>query len=55
MQAKKFTVVKKFVGGILDGIEYPEQTDVEFVVGWKCEKPIGGSPYVIVAVTENAA
>ena len=45
---KYYLVTRKFVGGILDGLTFTERTTVKMEVGFRVEKPIGGSPYVIV-------
>lgn len=44
-----FRVTKRFTGGLLDGIVITEETSVRFPVGFKCPRPVGGSPYVIEA------
>lgn len=45
----RYHVTKKFIAGPLAGLEITETTVVRFAVGFKCEKPIGGSPYVVTA------
>lgn len=47
---KKYRVTKRFLAGLLEGLTYIFETDVEYHVGWVCENPIGGSPYVIDTV-----
>ena len=49
---QQFRVTKKFTAGILAGLTYTEVTPVKFKVGFECLKPVGGSPYVIVAMEE---
>ncbi len=46
----KYKVTRLFIGGILKGLTYTETTSVKFTVGFVCRKPIGGSPYKIIAV-----
>jgi len=50
--SKRYLVTRKFIGGILDGLTHTEVTSVQFDVGFRCENPVGGSPYVIVACVE---
>lgn len=50
MQTYKFKITKRFLGGILKGITIEEYTNVKFEPGFVCEKPVGGSPYKIIAV-----
>lgn len=45
-----YAVTKKFTGGLLAGLTIIEKTNVKFEVGFSCKKPIGGSPYTIIAV-----
>ena len=45
-----FQVTKLFIGGLLDGLTYTFVTSVRFEVGQEVLKPIGGSPYRIIAV-----
>lgn len=47
-----FQVEKKFTGGLLKGMVLSEQTSVKWEVGQEVKKPIGGSPYVIIAIAE---
>jgi hypothetical protein len=44
-----FRVTKRFTGGLLAGIVSTEETSVKFPVGFKCPRPVGGSPYVVEA------
>lgn len=44
-----YRVTKLFTSGLLAGLTITETTTVAFRVGFRCEKPIGGSAYVITA------
>jgi hypothetical protein len=48
----KFRIQKHFIGGLLKGATISETTTVRFQVGFVCTKPVGGSPYEILAVEE---
>jgi hypothetical protein len=48
-----YTVTRKFTGGTLKGLEHTAETSAKFAVGFECENPCGGSPYIITAVTES--
>jgi hypothetical protein len=50
----KFLVTRRFTAGILQGLTHTAETAVKFEVGFRCERPCGGSPYVITAVEEIA-
>lgn len=45
-----WNVTREFTGGLLKGQTHTEQTTVEFTVGFRCDRPVGGSPYVITKV-----
>lgn len=45
-----YRVTKRFIYGPLAGITIVEVTRVKFAVGFRCEKPIGGSGYEVLAV-----
>lgn len=47
---RRYRVTRLFTGGLLAGLTYTEVTTVEFAVGFTCERPVGGSPYRIIAV-----
>ncbi len=49
-----YSVTRRFIGGTLEGLEHTEETTVKFEVGFRCENPIGGSPYEIVSVQESS-
>ncbi len=49
---KTFRVTRKFLNGILAGLTHTEETTVEFKVGFRCMRPIGGSAYEIISVEE---
>lgn len=50
-EPKKFRVTRKFIGGVLDGYEFTEDTSLDFYYeGMRVDNPIGGSPYVIMKV-----
>ena len=49
-----FRVTKRFFSGLLAGLTITETTAVEFAVGFRCENPIGGSGYEIMAVERIA-
>lgn len=53
---KTYIVTIEFIGGTLEGIvmtdEWPRRSERP-EVGWVCRKPLGGSPYKIVAVIEK--
>ena len=52
-KTKKYEIVKKFIGGLLEGLTYTEVTTVAFNVGEKFLKPYGNtSPFEIVSVKE---
>lgn len=44
-----FKTTIRFIGGILKGLEYTEIRSFESTVGKKVLKPIGGSPYIVIA------
>jgi hypothetical protein len=46
----KYRVTKLFTGGLLEGLTIEETTTVLFPVGFVCEKPVAGSPYVVTGV-----
>lgn len=48
--ATTYKVTRKFTGGILKGLTHTEETTVKFSVGFRCDKPAGGSPYIITEV-----
>lgn len=48
----QYKVTREFTGGTLKGLTHTEVSCVGFPVGFKCEKPVAGSPYVITACTE---
>jgi len=43
----KFKLTKRFTGGLLAGITIVELSTVQFPVGFVCEHPCAGDPYVI--------
>jgi hypothetical protein len=45
-----FLLTKLFTAGILQGLTYTSLTCVPFFAGQRVDKPIGGSPYVILIV-----
>ena len=45
-----FRITKRFFSGLLAGLTITETTSVEFAVGFRCDTPIGGSGYEIIAV-----
>lgn len=47
---RKYTVTRTFTAGTLKGLTYTEVTSVEWKVGQRVDKPVGGSPYVITDV-----
>jgi hypothetical protein len=47
---RKYEVTKTFTSGLLKGLTITEVTSVKFEVGFICEKPCAGSPYIITAV-----
>lgn len=49
---QKYQVTRQFTDGPLKGMTHTEVSVVGFPVGFKCDKPVGGSPYVILACTE---
>jgi hypothetical protein len=51
---KCFQVTRKFTAGPLAGLTFTETTTVFMPVGFRCERPIGGSPYVVTSCTEVA-
>lgn len=51
-ECPKYLVTREFVGGVLKGTKVTQLTSVKFEVGFRCDKPIGGSPYVILACEE---
>lgn len=58
MSQQQYVIVKKFVGGMLEGLTYTETTTVEFEVGQVVEPVGGSSPYEIThcaPVTDEAA
>ena len=48
----KYQITKKFIGGVLEGLTITEQTSVLWKVGTRVEKPVAGSPYIIIEVKE---
>lgn len=48
-----YTITRKFTGGILEGMTHSARSYVSIPVGFKCEKPIGGSPYEVIECTHN--
>lgn len=48
--ATTYKVTRQFTGGILKGQTHTEETTVKFSVGFRCDKPAGGSPYIITKV-----
>ena len=50
-----YKVTKQFIGGILNGLTYTEITEIHARVGFRCNKPVGGSPYRIIRVDRVAA
>lgn len=42
-----YIVTKRFTGGWLKGLVLSEITSVKFETGFRCDKPAGGSPYVV--------
>jgi hypothetical protein len=49
---KTYSVTRQFTSGPLAGLTHTQTTTVPMAVGFKCEKPIGGSPYVITSCVE---
>ena len=49
---KNYLVTKKFIGGLLEGIEITTETNVYFPIGFK-SKETSGSPYVVTNIIEN--
>lgn len=46
-----YRVTKRFFSGILAGLTIVEVTSVRFRIGFRCEKPSGGSSgYEVIAV-----
>ena len=45
-----YRITRKFTNGLLSGLTHVEITRVPFREGFKCDKPAGGSPYVITKV-----
>lgn len=52
MTMKLYEVTRKFTDGTLVGMTHTEVISVKVDVGFRCDKPIGGSPYVIIACNE---
>ena len=44
----RYMVTRRFTGGILAGLTHTEETRHAAHVGTRVDKPIGGSPYVIM-------
>lgn len=42
-----YFVTKEFTGGLLAGITAVEETTVPFPIGFRCDRPAGGSPYIV--------
>lgn len=49
---KRYQITRKFTSGLLKGLTYTEITGVLMPVGFKCDFPIGGSPYSIISCRE---
>jgi hypothetical protein len=49
---KQYEVTRKFIGGILEGITITQIQTFKSTIGFKCIKPIGGSPYIIIDCKE---
>lgn len=47
----RYYITKYFTGGILKGLTYKEVTTALFTPGQRVDKPVGGSPYVVLEVT----
>ena len=47
-----YEVTREFTGGALKGQTHTEITSVVFTVGQVVSRPIGGSPYQVIRVTE---
>lgn len=54
MTKRAFTVTRLFIGGLLEGLYFTEQTDVKREVGQVVACPVAGSPYKIVGVVKNS-
>jgi hypothetical protein len=52
MANTKYEITKTFTAGLLVGLTITETTTVKFAVGFRCDNPVAGSPYVITAVKE---
>jgi hypothetical protein len=48
----KYEIVRHFTGGFLKGLTITEITSVKFGIGFICNHPAGGSPYIIQSVKE---
>lgn len=46
----QYRVTRLFIGGTLAGLTHTTVTSHKVEVGFECRKPIGGSPYRIIAV-----
>lgn len=49
---KNFEVTRQFISGPLAGLSFSEVSSVSFPVGFRCEKPMGGSGYEITSCRE---
>lgn len=50
----QYRVTRRFTGGNLEGLEYTAIQGYAPAVGFRCDNPIGGSPYEIIAVERVA-
>lgn len=46
-----YKVTRRFTAGPLEGIEHTCETTIKYQIGFECKNPIGGSPYIITAVS----
>jgi hypothetical protein len=44
----KYQIIKRFISGNLEGIEYTEITDVNFVLNKRYKGLLGSSDYIII-------
>ena len=46
----KYRVTRKFLDGILKGLTYTEDTDIEFILGKIYEECLTGNHYQIISI-----
>uniref|UniRef100_A0A6M3JQ55 Uncharacterized protein n=1 Tax=viral metagenome TaxID=1070528 RepID=A0A6M3JQ55_9ZZZZ len=46
----KYIITKRFTSGLLKGLDYVEETNVNFKLGKEIKNPVAGSPYIIIKI-----